>query len=28
VVKYGEDEQVFDENHKLITTKNIANQIK
>lgn len=28
VVKYGEDEQVFDENHKLITTKHIANQIK
>ncbi len=28
VVKYGEDKQVFDENHKLITTKHIANQIK
>lgn len=28
VVKYGENEQVFDKDHKLITTKYIANQIK
>lgn len=28
VVKYGENERVFDDNHKLITIKNIANQLK